>query len=170
MAKLSKLIEKWPLAPLEVAAIVANVAEVLEHAHGRGVVHGHLTPRVISVSAERPMQVFVRDWAHAPRGADARGDIRALGLVAYQALYGTFPVAGAPLSFPGGVPDAAIALVRWLLASEQVPTAADVRAAARDVEAALALDEQIEELSDDMFEILDDVSASASSSSAANVA
>ena len=165
LAKLSKLIEKWPLPPVEVAALVASVAEVLERAHSRGAVHGHLTPRVISVSpGVRPMQVFVGDWAHAPRHVDARVDIRALGVVAYQALYGSFPVAGESILFPRGVPDAALALVRWLLTSTVVPTAAEVRATALDVEAALALDDQVEELADDMLEILDDVTASASSS------
>jgi serine/threonine protein kinase len=164
LSRLSKLIEKWPLPPVEVAALVASVAEVLERAHSRGAVHGHLTPRMISVSpGVRPMQVFVGDWAHAPRHVDPRVDIRALGVVAYQALYGSFPVAGASLVFPGGVPDAARALVRWLLTSPTVPAAAEVHATALDVEAALALDEQVEELADDMFEILDDVSAPASS-------
>ena len=165
LSKLSKLIEKWPLPPIEVAALVASTAEVLERAHARGAVHGHLTPRVISVSpGVRPMQVFVGDWAHAPRNVDPRHDIRALGVVAYQALYGSFPVAGASLVFPRGVPDAALALVRWLLTSPVVPTAAEVRATALDVEAALALDEQVEELADDMLEILDDVTASGASS------
>jgi hypothetical protein len=164
LAKLSKLIEKWPLPPTEVAALVASVAEVLERAHAGGTVHGHLTPRVISASpGVRPMQVFVGDWAHAPRDAEPRHDIRALGVVAYQALYGSFPVAGAPLVFPHGVPDAARSLVRWLLASDVAPTAAEVRATALDVESALALDEQVEELADDMLEILDDVTAAASS-------
>ena len=83
LSKLSKLIEKWPLPPTEVAALVASVAEVLERAHARGAVHGHLTPRVISVSpGVRPMQVFVGDWANAPRGGDPRQDMRALGVVA----------------------------------------------------------------------------------------
>ncbi len=166
LAKLSKLIEKWPLPPVEVAALVASVAEVLERAHARGAVHGHLTPRMISVSVGvRPMQVFVGDWAHAPRRVDPRVDIRALGVVAYQALYGSFPVAGATLVFPRGVPDAAVSLVRWLLTAAVVPTAAEVRATALDVEVALALDEQVEELADDMLEILEDVSATASASS-----
>ena len=170
LAKLSKLIEKWPLAPLEVAALVASVAEALEHAHRRGVVHGRLTPRAISVSpGVRPMQVFVGDWAQAPgehRHADPRTDLRALGVVAYQALYGSFPVAGASIVFPRGVPDAALALVRWLLTAQVVPTAAEVRLVALDVQAALALDEQVEELADDMIEILEDVAFSASSDAA----
>jgi serine/threonine-protein kinase len=116
---LSRVIERWPLTPHEVATLIWDLSEILEHAHRRGVVHGGLGPDAIIIpdNAAR-FPVCLGDWSearavdstsptpmlprlptrpfHAPEQRnggplDGRVDVYALGVVAYLALHGSLP-------------------------------------------------------------------------------
>lgn len=78
------------MAPARVAAVVRDVAAVLEHAHRRGIVHGAIRAETILVTdaAERGWPVCVCDWSDA-RTDDAAIDVHALAVVASAALAGT---------------------------------------------------------------------------------
>ena len=82
----------------DVLAIVRTVADVLAHAHARGVVHYHITERVIVRMTARAVPVCLVGWSEvATRDGDRAGDptvdLKALGAVAYRALTGS-PVVG----------------------------------------------------------------------------
>ena len=111
------------LAPLEVAAILRDVAVVLAYAHKRGVVHAALRPeRILVTSRTRGSGVCVVEWGDArthdaaaaiPRiptpgsrdfaapeqtlhgTVDDLADIYALGAIAYRAIAGALPYDGA---------------------------------------------------------------------------
>src|SRR2546423_1140855 len=55
-----------PLPPHEVAAIVRDLAETLEHVHRRGIVHRGLRPDRIVLSPDRVFGVPIVDWSDPP--------------------------------------------------------------------------------------------------------
>ncbi|HEY5948480.1 MAG TPA: serine/threonine-protein kinase [Kofleriaceae bacterium] len=108
-----------PLDPPHASALLRDLAEVLEHAHRRGVVHAGLRPDRIAVTGRtRGFPLCVVDWSDArthdtsapppplsfPDYAapelvsadviDDRADVFALGVIGYQALTGTLPFDG----------------------------------------------------------------------------
>lgn len=113
-----------PQAPDRVADIVRQLARVLADAHGRGIVHGALSPAAVVLQqtlgrsdylrlrglglGETPFAADPGRWA-APeavtgRAADARGDLYALGLIGRALLGGLGPDEAAAGPLPGAPP------------------------------------------------------------------
>lgn len=87
-----------PIAIADLVVILRDVADLLSHAHARGVVHRRLNADAIVRTPYRPLSVCVRHWDDAlttDTGAnvelDARDDVHALGVIAFRALTGCWP-------------------------------------------------------------------------------
>lgn len=116
---LAERVARGPLEPTEAAAVVRDLADVLSHAHRRGILHLGLRLDRVVLTPERRFPLCITDWSdarphdapavvalagtspyHAPelrRGdaVDDRADVFALGVIGYMALTGTRP-------FPAG--------------------------------------------------------------------
>jgi eukaryotic-like serine/threonine-protein kinase len=135
--------------------IVRDLAEILAHAHSRGVIHAGLTPDRIAITPRlRGFPLCITDWSTArthdatsvhgwepsaytapemARGElDDRADVFALGAIAYRAFTGAAPDGGAPLAELAPMLPRQVALVvDQMLAYDRWdrPSSAEVRAA-----------------------------------------
>jgi serine/threonine-protein kinase len=142
-----------PLAPGRAARIAGRVAEALEYAHGRGVVHRDVSPGNVMLTDTGEVKVldfgiaqvdlgstgpasargtvaYVAPEVERGAGAGPRSDVYALGAVLVELLTGAPPVRGAIVS----VPDTLDEVVRRCLAADP----ADRFARAGDLADALA--------------------------------
>jgi serine/threonine protein kinase len=84
-----------PVALSDAVVVLRDVADILRHAHERGIVHRRLTASAIVRTQRRLFAYAIEDWADA-RTLDAesdvvvdpRDDVFALGRIAFRALTG----------------------------------------------------------------------------------
>jgi serine/threonine protein kinase len=62
---LEELLAQGPLDAAEVAAMLRDLADLLEHVHRRGVIHRGIRPDRIVVTSERRFPLCVPDWSEA---------------------------------------------------------------------------------------------------------
>jgi serine/threonine protein kinase len=129
------------IAPADMIQILRTIGDVLAHAHARGVVHHHISERVIVRTPDRAVPVCLRGWSEvgtqdSSRDIDPATDILALGAVAYRALTGAVLVPHDSAAWLSASPDAALAqLLADMLSPDPVlrPTAAEVRGRASKI-------------------------------------
>jgi len=108
-----------PLALSDLAVALRDVADILRHAHDRGVIHRRLTAVAIVRTQRRRSTYAVTAWGDActldTAGGDAvdpRDDVRALGDLAFRALTGAGSEdAGTAASLCPGAPPELLALI-----------------------------------------------------------
>jgi eukaryotic-like serine/threonine-protein kinase len=59
------LLAPGPIPLVEVAGLVRDIADILEHAHRRGVIHRGLRPDRIVITSERRYPLCIPDWSEA---------------------------------------------------------------------------------------------------------
>ncbi len=148
------VIENRRMAPLDVAILIRDVSQVLEHVHRRGVVHCNLGAHAIAIGGNHRFAVTLSDWSSArtfdsntpiplqPQAParphtspeqregsiiDGRTDVYALGINAFRAMYGVFPDSGMhpPMT---DIPPMLATLVAQMISSNPLdrPTSAKV--------------------------------------------
>ena len=146
---LYELIGRRAMPPLEVAALIRDVADVLAYAHSLGVLHRALTLRSITMATgRRSFPLAIADWGMriddlgpfaAPELStalpyDGRVDVYALGVIAFRAATGKFPGEGG-LYDVSNVPPALGTLITRMLAIDpsERPTSAQVKRHAHEL-------------------------------------
>jgi serine/threonine protein kinase len=104
-AALDQLVGDRPAALSDVVVALRDVADVLRHAHERGIVHRRLTASAVLRTERRRSLYAIVDWADARTldaeagvAVDARDDIIALGAIGFRALTARDPEPGVSLA------------------------------------------------------------------------
>ncbi|MEO7735855.1 MAG: protein kinase [Kofleriaceae bacterium] len=113
-----------PLALSDLVVALRDVADILRHAHDRGVVHRRLTAAAIVRTQRRRSTYAIAAWGDACTldtaggiAVDPRDDVSALGEIAFRALTGASPDgAASAASLCPGAPPELIALLDQMLA------------------------------------------------------
>lgn len=94
-AMFKQLAGDGPLALSDLVVALRDVADILQHAHDRGVVHRRLTATAIVRTERRRSGHAICDWRDARTldtetdvSVDPRDDVHALGTIAFRALTG----------------------------------------------------------------------------------
>ena len=133
--RLSRVLSEGRMPLADVVVALRDIADILHHAHERGVVHGRLTASAIVRTQRRRCSHAICEWtdAHpfdskAEAVVDPREDVRALGGIAFRALTGAppDPTTTAALECPAA-PGELTSLVDQMLAEPvQRPSAIEV--------------------------------------------
>jgi len=131
----AEIVAHQPMHVGELVKMLQTTASVLEHAHGRGVIHNRLTDASIVRTPTRSVAFSVRGWgdvvAHDSNlAAEPSGDVHDLGLVAFHALTGQMMrEGGLDREVRPSTPPALSSLIDEMVAREPTarPTAAEVR-------------------------------------------
>jgi serine/threonine protein kinase len=135
-----------PMPLVDVVTMLRDVADLLHHAHGRGVVHRQLTANAIVRTPDRAFPYAVTSWDTALTldtksrvPLDTRDDVFALGVIAFRALTGAMPDIDTTAQACPAAPVELAALIDQMLATEPVarPTSAEVKERARWLAATL---------------------------------
>jgi serine/threonine protein kinase len=122
--RFSRVLADGPIGVSDLATALRDLADVLRHAHERGVVHGRLTAGAVVRTQRRRCGHAICDWgdAHtldteADVVVDPRDDVHALGAIAFRALTGAPPQPGVSAAVHSpSAPGELIALVDQMLA------------------------------------------------------
>lgn len=138
---LATQMENGPLPLADVVVMLRDVAELLVHAHSRGIVHRKLTAEAIVRTPNRPTGVVVQQWDQSSSvdsevriAIDTRDDVHALGVIAFIALAGSLPSnTRSTAECCPGVPLELASLVDHMLTPDPTmrPSSEDVRNRAR---------------------------------------
>jgi serine/threonine protein kinase len=128
-----------PMAIAELVTVLRDVADILAHAHSRGVVHTKLSAETIVRTPDRQLSVYLRGWSAArtvesTQSLDIRDDVYALGVVAFRALTGCLhtPSVSATEWCPAAPPELTALIDVMLDTNQRVrPTSDEVRERAR---------------------------------------
>jgi len=96
-----------PIPVAELTTVVRDVAEILAHAHGRGITHGGVDRDAVVRTPGARFPLCLRNWGEASTldteartPIDPREDVRMLGALALEVLSGTRSTAGAAETCP----------------------------------------------------------------------
>lgn len=132
---LADAIQRGPLPVGEIVVVVRGLAEILEHAHARGVSHHRISEAVVARTPDRVFPVCLSGWGEVSahdsiRAVDPAADVQALGALAFRALTGSLatPTASAQEQCPT-VPAELTKLIDEMLAPDPQsrPRATDIR-------------------------------------------
>jgi hypothetical protein len=130
---LAELCREGPLGIAELVVAIRSIAEVIEHAHGRGVIHQRLGEGAVVRTPQRHSAYTITGWGgvgtrDSGAGADQARDVHALGTIAFRALTASphTPSASARTSAPSAPVELA-ELIDDMLAPERRPSAGEVR-------------------------------------------
>jgi serine/threonine-protein kinase len=113
-----------PLALSELVVALRDIADILRHAHDRGVVHRRLTAAAILRTQRQRSRYVIGAWGDACTldttggvTADPRDDVGALGAIAFRALTGMAPGPSVPAAtYCPAAPAELLALLDQMLA------------------------------------------------------
>ena len=138
-ATFKQLAGNGPIALSDLVVMLRDVADILQHAHERGVVHRRLIPSAIIRTQRHRSGYAIYDWSDARTvdaetdDVDPKADVHALGMIAFRALTGRpLEPSISAATYGPAAPSELISLIDQMLAEPaERPTAGEVLARAR---------------------------------------